>query len=169
MTSSKRNKRNPSADTSLPIILDMLDRAYDRKSWHGTNLKGSIRGLKASQASWRPAANRHSIWEIVNHAAYWKYIVWRKLSGQLKTSFSIKGNNWFKQPENPDDSEWKKAIARLDNYHQLLRQTIEILPVSDFYRLAKNSKLLTIDFILGVAAHDLYHAGQIQLLKRMQK
>ena len=51
----------------------LLDEAFDRRSWHGTNLRGSIRGLPRSTAAWRPAPDRHNIWELVVHAAYWKY------------------------------------------------------------------------------------------------
>ena len=56
-------------------LLALLDEAFDRRSWHGTNLKGSIRGMTATQAAWRPRPGRHNVWEIVGHAAYWKYAV----------------------------------------------------------------------------------------------
>jgi hypothetical protein len=61
-------------DTSpVELLVRLLDQAYDRKSWHGPNLRGSIRGLDPAVAAWRPAPGRHCIWEIVVHAAYWKY------------------------------------------------------------------------------------------------
>ena len=56
-------------------LLGLLDEAYKRAAWHGPNLRGSIRGLTAREAAWRPSAERNSIWEIVVHAAYWKYVV----------------------------------------------------------------------------------------------
>ena len=61
------------------MLLLMLDQAFDRKSWHGTNLRGAIRGLSASDAAWRPTKNRHNSWEIAVHAACWKYTVHRRL------------------------------------------------------------------------------------------
>ena len=86
---------------STPIghVIAILDAAYDRKSWHGTNLRGSIRGLRMEQAAWRPAAGRHNIWELVVHAAYWKYIALRRLSGSKRGSFPLKGSNWFIRPQ----------------------------------------------------------------------
>ena len=60
-------------------LLMIIDQAYDRVSWHGTNLRGSIRGLSAKDAAWRPRPGRHNIWEVVVHAAYWKYAVRRRL------------------------------------------------------------------------------------------
>src|SRR3712207_2441682 len=67
-------------DPEIAQLLAVVDRAYDRRSWHGTNLRGSIRGLSAADAAWRPARGRHNVWEIVVHAAYWKYAVTRRLT-----------------------------------------------------------------------------------------
>src|SRR5688500_2523546 len=61
-------------------ILFLLDTAYDHASWHGPNLRGAIRGVTPPRAAWRPAPGRHNIWELVVHAAYWKYVAWRRLT-----------------------------------------------------------------------------------------
>ena len=76
-------------------LLAILDQAYNKPSWHGTNLRGSIRGLSPKQAAWRPAPKRHNIWENVVHAAYWKYAVSRRFVDQPRGSFRYKGSNWF--------------------------------------------------------------------------
>lgn len=54
------------------VILDLFEEAFARKTWHGPNLWQSLKGVNAEQAAWRPAANRHNIWEETLHAAYWK-------------------------------------------------------------------------------------------------
>jgi hypothetical protein len=69
---------------TLVDLLFLLDSAYDHVSWHGTNLKGSIRGLSPHRAAWRPGGTRHNIWELVVHAAYWKYVAWRRLTGAAR-------------------------------------------------------------------------------------
>ena len=61
----------------IALLVGLIDRAFDRRSWHGMNLRGSIRGMSAKEAAWRPAPARHNVWEIVVHAAYWKYAVRR--------------------------------------------------------------------------------------------
>jgi hypothetical protein len=142
-------------------LLAALDEAFERKSWHGTNLKGSIRGLGAAQAAWRPCPGRHNIWELVVHAAYWKYVVRRKLTGARRGSFPENGSNWFVRSGPPDEAAWKKDVALLAQEHRLLRQAVGELSQSD----RRDSKKLFL--IRGAAAHDLYHAGQIQLLKRL--
>jgi hypothetical protein len=155
-------------------LLFLLDRAYDRQSWHGTNLRGSIRGLTPDVAMWRPARNRHNIWEIVVHAAYWKYAVLRRLTGQKRGSFPLKGSNWFVRPETSlkarataATAAWRADVALLDRMHAELRKAIAALPERELRVTPRGSKVSNFAIIAGIAAHDLYHAGQIQLLKKL--
>ena len=148
-------------------LLSILDQAYDRRSWHGTNLRGSIRGVSAGQASWRPRSGRHNVWEIVVHSAYWKYAAWRRLAGERRGSFPLKGSNWFPRPQQTDEQLWRADIALLDQMHRLLRESVNNLGASDLSLIAKGSKVTNAFIVSGVAAHDLYHAGQIQLLKTL--
>ncbi|HEY0351427.1 MAG TPA: DinB family protein, partial [Gemmatimonadales bacterium] len=66
---------------AIDLLLEMLDQAYNQKGWHGTTLRGALRGLTPKDALWRPAPRRHNIWELTLHAAYWKYAVRRRLAG----------------------------------------------------------------------------------------
>src|SRR5262249_13197015 len=100
--------RNAMSNSEIAVLLGMIDQPFDHKSWHGTNLRGSIKGISARQAAWRPAPDRHNIWEITVHAAYWKYIVRRRLLSEARGSFPIKGSNWFERPAGrpSQESEW---------------------------------------------------------------
>ena len=149
------------------MILLLLDQAYDRPSWHGTNLRGSLRRVTPAQAAWRLSADRHNIWEIAVHAAYWKYTAWRRLTGATRGSFPLKGSNWFKRPLELTDAAWRADLALLDEMHRVLRGAVVTLPASSLGRTPKGSKVSNFALLSGVAAHDLYHAGQIQLLKRL--
>ncbi len=110
----------------ITTILEMIDQAFDRRSWHGTNLKGSIKGLTPEQAAWRPGPGRHNVWELVVHAAYWKYIVRRRLLGEGKGSFPLKGSNWIERPAGNDLSEstWRADVKLLIETHKTLRASI---------------------------------------------
>jgi hypothetical protein len=154
-------------NSEIKILLACLDQAYDRKSWHGTNLRGSIRGLSAQQAAWRPAPQRHNIWEIAVHTAYWKYAVFRRLTGTRRGSFPLKGSNWFARPQESTEAAWKADVALLAETHKSLRAAIAIMNAKALYQIPPGSKLNNFALISGIAAHDLYHAGQIQLLKRL--
>ena len=150
---------------SLQHYLAAVDQAYNRKAWHGPNLKGALRGVRPRQALWRPGSGRHCIWEIAVHAAYWKYAVRRRIAGIRRGSFALEGSNWFPAPSRGSDAEWRKALALLEGEHRLLVRCLEGLGDDD---LRKRSGSYTFaSLISGVAMHDVYHAGQIQLLKRL--
>jgi hypothetical protein len=158
-------------EPEIALLLTVLDQAFDRKSWHGTNLRGSIRGLTAVEASWRPKDGRHNIWETAIHAAYWKYVVRRKLLGEARGSFPLEGSNWFERPgpEGADEAAWKADVGVLVETHRTLRSAVAEFPADRLASAAGGGKETFLSLITGVAAHDLYHAGQIQLLKRMQR
>ena len=151
----------------IQLLLKTIDQAYDHRSWHGTNLRGSIRGLPLKQAAWRPAPGRHNIWELVVHAAYWKYAVSRRFTGEARGSFPLKGSNWFARPRDATEKEWRADVQLLDQTHQLLRECIRNLSPNELARTPKGSKVSNEFILTGIAAHDLYHAGQIQLLKKL--
>jgi hypothetical protein len=144
------------------LLLAMLDEAFDKRSWHGTNLRGSLRGMSAADAAWRPAPGRHNAWELCLHAAYWKYTVRRRLATEKRGSFALSGSNFFARPgaDGAGEAAWKKDVALLVAEHRKLRRAIaSASPAVLKANLAR---------IRGIAAHDLYHAGQIQVLKRLR-
>lgn len=149
-------------------LLFLIDTAYNRVSWHGTNLRGSIRSVSPRQAAWRPGRGRHNIWELVVHAAYWKYVAWRRLTSSTRGSFPLEGSNWFERSHDVTLASWRSDIALLDTTHRTLRSAIAELNARDLDRPPVKGRTTTRALVTGVAAHDLYHAGQIQLLKRLQ-
>jgi hypothetical protein len=168
----------------------MLERGYDHASWHGTNLRGSLRGLTPRLAAWRPGAGRHNIWELIVHSAYWKYAARRRLSGDKTRSFPLEGSNFWERParaslsrrstKSPSLSrrsskseggvdQLRADIQLLDDMHRQLLETVSAVPASRLRRRVGKSKVTRVDLIAGVAAHDLYHAGQIQLIKALSR
>jgi uncharacterized damage-inducible protein DinB len=143
------------------LLLANLDAAYDNRGWHGTTLRGALRGLTPDDVYRRPAKGRHTIWELVAHSAYWKYAVRRRLTGGKRGSFSLKGSNWFEPPPRSGEQTWRDVVELLDNEHHSLR---EIIAALDDPALNDPKKLR---MIYGIAAHDVYHCGQIQLIKRL--
>jgi hypothetical protein len=152
----------------IALLLRNLDQAYNKKGWHGPNLRGSIRLVTAREASWRFHPKRHSIADIVVHCAYWKYAVRRRLRGDKRGSFSLKGSNWFALPPALSEKEWKDYITLLDAQHRSLREAIASLPATQLHGKTAGSGIRNSTLIYAIAAHDLYHTGQIQLLKRLQ-
>jgi DinB superfamily len=150
-------------DTSR-LLLTLLDEGYERKTWHGPNLKQSLKGVSAKQAAWRPGAGRHNIWEVALHAAYWKYAVRRRIEGGKRGSFTLKGSNFFARPERGQATEaaWSADKKLLEREHRAMCAAI-----AKALRSPRNDKYLR--QLYGVAFHDVYHAGQIRLLRRLQE
>lgn len=157
------------AGGELALLLRILDEAYEKRAWHGPNLKGSLRGLGAQEASWRPGPDRHNIWEIAVHAAYWKYAVRRRLTGEKRGAFPLEGSNWFARPDVPTDKAWRADVAMLEEEHRRLRATVAKLSRTALGVKPHGSKHPTNTLVSGCAAHDVYHAGQIQLVKRLYR
>lgn len=153
--------------TEIELLLDVLQRAFNHRSWHGTNLRGSIRRVSPRQAAWRPGPGRHNIWELVVHCAYWKYAARRRLTGEARGSFTITGSNWFTRPQPPNETAWRSDIVLLEDQHRALLEAVRDLPPQRLHRRLARSVDTSVSLIVGVAAHDLYHAGQIQLLRRL--
>ena len=151
----------PAVD-SADLVLALLDEAYEKRTWHGPNLKQSLRGVTAKQAAWRPGRGRHNIWEVALHAAYWKYALRRRIEGGKRGSFALEGSNFFARPEPGANTEaaWSGDKELLDGEHRALRQA-----VADLRRTPQWEKLLP--QLWGIAFHDIYHAGQIRLLRRL--
>jgi len=158
-----------SLSPEIKLLLQIIDESYEKKTWHGPNLRGSIRGLTAKRAAWRPAPGRHNIWEIVVHAAYWKYIVRRRILGEKKGSFPLKGSNWFTRPETNSERAWRQDVKMLEEIHRSMREAVAGLSPRNLQKNPKGSKFSNAATISGIASHDVYHAGQIQLLKRLMK
>ncbi|MCL4838265.1 MAG: DinB family protein [Thermoanaerobaculia bacterium] len=159
------------AAPAIELLLAALDEAYDRRSWHGTNLRGALRGTSAAEAAWRPAPERHNTWELAVHCAYWKYAVRRRLAGTKRGSFRLAGSNWFPRPVPGADGEeaWRSDLRLLAEEHRALRAAVAGLAAGDLGRCPAGGRETVARLVRGVAAHDLYHAGQIQLLTRLRQ
>ncbi len=153
----------------LQDLLFLIEQSYHTKAWHGPNLRGSVRGLSANEAAWRPGTGRHNIWEIVVHCAYWKYIVRRRILGEKKGSFPLKGSNWFQRSTGLTDQAWRADIKLLESCHRSLLDAMTQVSPRELPRKPKGSKVSNLTIIVGIASHDIYHAGQIQILKRLQR
>jgi hypothetical protein len=156
------------SSSEIKLLLDNINEAYSKKAWHGPNLRGSIRGLTAKEAARRPRKDRHNIWEIVVHCAYWKYIVRRRILGEKKGSFPLKGSNWFKRPDGKlINDAWRRDVRLLNDMHCMLIDAVAQLQSAHLNNVPHGSKVNNRAIISGIAMHDVYHAGQIQLIKRM--
>jgi uncharacterized damage-inducible protein DinB len=144
-------------------IEDQLNRSFRGEAWHGPCLQELLRDVSFEQAAAKPVASVHSIWEIVLHITAWIDAGRRRMDGEpLELSAE---QDWPAVPE-PSDASWKIALGNLEGAHEKLRGAIAAL---DSERLDDRvqGKPYSIYFLLhGVIQHNLYHAGQIAILKK---
>jgi uncharacterized damage-inducible protein DinB len=147
----------------LDLLLTGLDEAFDRKAWHGATLWGTLRNVSRDEAEGRPSPERHNIWETAVHCAYWKYIVRRRLTGDRRRTFPLEGSDWFVRPGTDREANWERDRALLREEHEKLRAVVARMSADDLRRRLGSRD--PIDEIRGIANHDIYHTGQIRLLR----
>lgn len=146
----------------------LLDEGFSKAAWHGPNLLGSLRGLSLDQLLYRPRAKGHNIWELALHCAYWKYAVRNRLLQGKKNSFPLEGSNFFPREGGLLTlADWKKDLALLKAQHEALKAVVVALRPNTFDHRVHGSRHSVRRTVLGIAAHDIYHAGQIAVLKRL--
>jgi len=156
-------------DPRIALLLQVLDQAYNTKSWHGPVLKGALRGLTLREACYQPAPGRNSIHALIQHAAYWKFCVRRQLTGEREAKFPRSPCNWPDPRTTVDAKRLKAGLALLEAEHRKLRAAVAAFPPRRLDDRTARGAWTFAELIQGVAAHDLYHAGQVSLLKRLAR
>ena len=158
-----------SRDAAFDAIREALDPTRTPRAWHGgATPMGALRGVRAATAAWRPSPGRPSIWSLTLHIAYWKYAVRRHLSPPGQERFRRHPANFPDVPADASEAAWRSDIRLLSDEHALLTQAVAAFPAGALGRKTGARRHFTFaDLIAGIALHDAYHAGQIQLLKRL--
>ena len=151
--------------TESKRIADQLHRAYAGKAWHGPSLRELLAGVTAKQAAARPLAGGHNIWEIVLHITAWKKTVRRRLMGEA-IELSPR-QDW--PPAGKTAATWRKTLKALEKARRELEKTVASLPDSRLKQIVPGRKHTVYFMLHGLVQHDLYHAGQIALLKKAKR
>lgn len=151
--------------TTLERIDELLRRAQESGSWHGPALAEALAGVDAAVAAARPIASAHTIWEMVLHVAAWESFVRRWLEGE---SFHVRldgAEDWPPVGE-ATEARWDAALAALRDGHAALRRAVRAFPEARLDVAAVDGGPTPYTLMHGTIQHDLYHAGQMVLLKR---
>jgi DinB family protein len=153
----------------IDLLVWNLQPPPGRKNWHGgPSPVGALRGVTAAAAAWRPTPRRKTIWELALHIAYWKYTVRRHLESGERPRFPRSPANFPAQPEPANERAWAHDVALLRDEHQRLVAAVRGVAPGRLADIPREGRRWTYgELVLGIAAHDAYHTGQIQLLKRL--
>jgi uncharacterized damage-inducible protein DinB len=144
-------------------IADQLRRAFDGSAWHGPALLELLGDVDAATAAARPLPKAHSIWELVLHIAAWDGAGLRRLGGE---KCQPKGAANFPPVTTATEAAWRKAVAATKRTHETLVRTVAALPESRLREGVPGKRYDFYHLLHGIAQHELYHAGQIAVLKK---
>lgn len=155
-------------DRRLEETLRHLHPPSGARPWHGgPTVLSALRGVASETARWKPHPDRHSIWELALHVAYWNYAVARRITGAPRGGFPRTPSNWPRPDEHGSRRAWDADRRLVRQAHDGLIEALAGFDPARLDQTAGESSTTFADLITGILLHDTYHAGQIQLLKRL--
>jgi uncharacterized damage-inducible protein DinB len=153
----------PASESAL--IAEQLRRAFEGEAWHGPALLELIENVDPATAAATPLPGVHSIWELILHVAAWDGAAIRRLEGE---TVQLTGTANFPIVPQPSDTAWREAIAQVKLTHDTLVTMVAALPDSRLHDQVPGKDHDFYFMLHGVVQHELYHAGQIAILKKVQ-
>ena len=160
----------PAPESEIARIADELEREHAGDAWHGTPLRQLLADVDDVQAQWRPGHGVQSIWELVLHMTAWKNEVRRRLGG---APAAVPPEGDWPRPVAPGPQAWRQAVDALEEAHRALVAAVVRLPAGSLDaptndpRIRETGQGVSYYVMLhGIVQHDVYHSGQIALLKK---
>jgi uncharacterized damage-inducible protein DinB len=150
-------------ESEAELIADQLRRAFYGDAWHGPALLTLLEDVDAATAAARPILNVHTIWELVLHVAVWDRVACRRMSGE---KWQPTGDANFPPVPKTNAMAWRKAVAETKRTHDFFVKTVAALPDSRLRDRVPGKRYDFYHMLHGLAQHELYHAGQIAILKK---
>jgi hypothetical protein len=150
-------------ETEISSFVSLLRKTFERGAWHGPSVTEALADVKESDAAWR-LPDTHSIIEIVGHMQAWRAYAIQKLSGN--TTYTVSDEMNF-----PLSDNWRLTLTQLNESQRQLIAAIENFPASALMDPVPgtNSPLDFYTLLHGIVHHDLYHTGQIMLIKKANR
>ena len=147
-------------------ITDQLRRSIDGDAWHGPSVFEALKGINSSQAASRPLKNAHTVWEILLHITVWVEQVHKRLRGNDHRKELPPEQDWPPQPGRPDEAAWTALQDSLRKGHRELSDSLARLDDTRLEQPIQEGFSTAYVTLHGLIQHNLYHAGQIAILKK---
>jgi uncharacterized damage-inducible protein DinB len=152
-------------ESESALIAEQLRRAFEGDAWHGPALLELLEDVDAATAAAKPGPDVHSIWELVLHIAVWDAAACRRMAGEKWQPTGLA--NFPLVPKRPTGAAWRKCVVQAKKTHDVLVKKVATLPESRLRERVPGKKYDLHHMLHGVAQHELYHAGQIAILKKI--
>jgi len=153
-----------SAIPETRLLTRVLDEGYGPGAWHGADLKAALADVSPEAAFWRPSPERHNVAEVALHHAYCVRSVRGQLSGTTPEPFVLEGQDWF-ELSGPERLAWPQIQAAVEKEQSKLATVVAEIAAGRTESGVSEAERFNL--VLGITCHAVYHAGQIQLLKRL--
>jgi uncharacterized damage-inducible protein DinB len=147
-------------------IADQLQRAFYGDAWHGPAVMELLKGVDAATAAAHPLKDTHSIWELALHIAAWDGAGLKRLDGKKA---KLKGEQNFPPVPQPTETAWREAVTAVKHTHDTLVEKVAALSDKRLRDQVPGKPYNFYHMFHGIAQHELYHAGQIAILKKAAK
>jgi len=152
--------------TQSALLADQIRRAFEGEAWHGDPVLEILKGINAKEAAAKPIKSAHSIWELVLHIAAWDGAALRRAEG---SAVELSEAENFPPVHDKNEAAWQKAVQHLKDTHEKLVKAVASFPDNRLQERVPGKKEKYYDFYYlfsGIVQHELYHAGQIAVLKK---
>jgi uncharacterized damage-inducible protein DinB len=149
--------------TETAKIVDQLVRAFEGDAWHGPAVLELLKDVDFRTASAKPWHKAHTIWDLILHIAAWDDAVRRRMGGH---KLQLTRAQDFPRVPRPTEAAWRKAVAELKRAHEALEKTVAEFPDPRLRERVPGKRYDFAFMLHGVVQHELYHAGQIAILKK---
>lgn len=147
-------------------IIKTIEATYDGKGWFGDNILQQLEGVDAAKASNIPEKLNHSIAEIIHHMMAWRLFIVEKLNGNAEYEVWDTDLNWVKI-NNLNETDWTTLKSQLAENQQLLIDTIHQKAEQQMDNKVEGRSYNFRLMLHGISQHDIYHIGQISLVKKL--
>ena len=147
----------------VKFLRDQIETTFKGDSWHGPNLVRTLDGIDYKQAMMRPLGERHTIWELTDHTSFWMEEVWKCVRDRAPMKPDME-NNWPKMGSTEED--WERSVKRLEAAVNMVLDALLDWKDEDLYKPVPGETYSFKQMLHGVVHHNLYHAGQINLLRK---
>ncbi|MBZ5599518.1 MAG: DinB family protein [Acidobacteriia bacterium] len=148
------------------LLADQIRRAFEGDAWHGDSMLELLANVDAATAAAKPIKNAHTIWELVLHINAWDDAVLRRTGG---TAVALTDTQNFPPVKDTSEASWRKTVEHLKHTHEELVEAVAAFPDARLQEQVPGKTQSYYNFYYmfsGIVQHELYHAGQIALLKK---
>jgi len=150
-------------NTEVQNITRLMQNVFNGSAWHGPSVLKILEEVGEDDA-FRKFENIHTIAELVVHMTAWKKFALERVSGNQR--YEVSEQEEWKEITSGDRKDWNNIKSNLTTIHNELIGSLSKITDQKLSELVENKAYDFYTLLHGVIQHDIYHAGQISLLKK---